>query len=118
MKRDGTPSSSTGGCPGKPYFVPFQRCLMRICDYTKDGTRVHFFFGLDRPFAGYAESLYKRIKLSESLSWKLQLGDPSFPLAKETPALQAADFLVNLTRAPCAPQLQTPIAHTFRRNSG
>jgi hypothetical protein len=97
MGKDGIPRSKTSGCPNKPYFVPFQRCLMTVCNYTADGTRAHFFFGLDRPFAGYAESLFKRIKLSEGLSWKQKLGDPSFPLAKETPGLQAADFLVNLT---------------------
>lgn len=97
MGRNGQPLSNTGGCPNKPYFVPFQRCLMRICNYARSGTKVHFFFGLDRPFSGYASSLFKRLNLSSGLPWKDKLGDPLFPLAKETPALQIADFLVNLT---------------------
>lgn len=84
------------GCPSKPYFVPFQKCIVRVCDYTGTG-KAHFFFGLDRTLGGYAAELFRQIKLNtihEDLRRKL--GDPSFPLAKETPQLQAADFLACL----------------------
>lgn len=92
------------GCPNKPYFVPFQKVAIQICDYAPRGGKAHFFFGLDRKFAGYAADLFAQIKVSELQSedlgawgWKKRLGDPSFPLAKETPQLQIADFLANLT---------------------
>jgi hypothetical protein len=89
------------GSPTKPYFVPFQLCLMNITDYAKPGEKAHFFFGLDRPFAEYARAMFARIKTDgkHSKAWesKRRLGDPSFPMAKETPELQAADLLAHLT---------------------
>jgi len=91
----------TSGCPSKPYFVPFQNCLHRVTDYAPVGQKAHFFFGLDRPFAEYATSLFAQIKkVSYPLSqWntKDRLGDPSFPLASDTAQLQAADLLVHLS---------------------
>jgi hypothetical protein len=93
-----------GGCPDKPYFVPFQNCLKYITDQTPVGGRVHFAFGLDRTFSGYALTLFKQIhKQIESgeypSEWasKDRLGQPVFPLATETPQLQAADFFVHLS---------------------
>jgi len=91
----------TSGCPNKPYFVPFQNCLHRVSDYAPVGGKAHFLFGLDRPFAEYARSLFAQIKLvayplSEWQS-KDRLGDPAFPLAAETAQLQAADLLVHLS---------------------
>jgi hypothetical protein len=89
------------GCPNKPYFVPFQRLIINVCEYAPVGGRAHFFFGLDRPFYEYASVLFKQISDSPrrgpEFEWKDRLGDPSYPLAKETPQLQAADFLANLT---------------------
>lgn len=91
----------TTGCPNKPYFVPFQLCIKRVTDYAPVGGKAHFFFGLDRPFAGYATSLFAQVKnnLVAGSDWKSKdrLGDPAFPLASETPQLQAADLLVHLT---------------------
>jgi hypothetical protein len=92
----------TSGAPNKPYFVPFQRCLQKITDYTKPGRRANFFFGLDRPMATYAKAMFKQIKTQPSWpesGWttKRRLGDPAFPLAAQTPQLQAADLLVHLT---------------------
>ncbi len=94
---------TTSGCPSRPYFVPFQMGITRICDYAIKGSKVHFFFGLNSVFARYAKTLFKEIEQSEfrlpefRLDWKERLGNASFPLAKETPQLQAADFLANLT---------------------
>jgi hypothetical protein len=94
--KDGQPT--TLGCPNKPYFLPFQRCLVRVCEYAPIGGKAHFFFGLDRPFAGYANELFAQIKSTTvQPEIKRRLGDPSFPLAKETPQLQAADLLTHLT---------------------
>jgi hypothetical protein len=109
----------TSGCPNKPYFVPFQRCVVQICDYAPVGSRADFFFGLDRPFAEYARHLFDGMKVSDiradefpefKVEWKDRLGISKFPLAKETPQLQAADFLTCLTyhhMLDCGPQVVT-----------
>jgi hypothetical protein len=86
------------GCPDKPYFVVFQHCIRRIACYAPGGGKAHFFFGLDRPFGGYATSLLEEIKKNPfQINCKERLGDPFYPRAKETPNLQAADLLVHLT---------------------
>lgn len=93
----------TTGCPTKPYFVPFQLCLLRVTKYIKPGSRAHFFFGLDRTFGDYAAALFRLVKAKNKddsrLEWskKNRLGDISFPMASETPELQAADLLAYLT---------------------
>jgi len=93
----------TTGCPTKPYFVPFQLCLLRVTTYIKPGNRAHFFFGLDRTFGDYAAALFRLVKAKNKddyrLEWskKNRLGDISFPMASETPELQAADLLAYLT---------------------
>ena len=62
------------------------------------GGKAHFFLGLDRPFAKYATSLYKIIKGAPRPDGNRdRLGEISFPMAKETPQLQAADLLTFLT---------------------
>ena len=95
---------TSSGCPGKPYFLPFQLCVIHCCQYAASASKAHFFFGLDhKQFGGYATALFQQIQNSElrtpelGLEWKERLGTLSFPLAKETPQIQAADFLVNLT---------------------
>jgi len=98
---EGTGRLLTSGSPNKPYFVPFQNCLRRVTDYTPAGDKAHFFFGLDRPFARYAKTLFAEMKkVSYPLSeWKSKdrLGDAHFPLASETAQLQAADLLAHLS---------------------
>jgi hypothetical protein len=92
------------GCPSKPYFVSFLICLSKLTDHAPVGGKVHFFFGLDRTFAKYAIALFKQIKkqfakgLHPDSEWKSKnrLGDAAFPMASETPQLQAADLLVHL----------------------
>jgi hypothetical protein len=89
------------GCPSKWYFVPFQWCVVRVCEYAPVGGKAHFFFGIDRPFYGYASKLFEQMENGPRRGrvdkWKDRLGMPSAPKAKETPQLQAADFLANLT---------------------
>jgi hypothetical protein len=89
----------SSGSPNRPYFVPFQKCIKRIASYAPVGGRAHFFFGLDRPFAKYAGSYYKNLQTSKTLvvEFRERLGQISFPLARETPELQAADLLTYLT---------------------
>jgi hypothetical protein len=87
--------------PNKPYFLPFQLCLIRVCEYAPVDSKAHFFFGIDRLFRGYASELFAQIANSprrgEGYEWKDRLGMPGYPKAKETPQLQAADMLANLT---------------------
>jgi hypothetical protein len=88
------------GSPTKPYFAPFQLCLMKVTNDTPPGGKAHFFFGLDRPFAEYARAMFAKIKTKPYTSaWatKDRLGMPAFPSASETPELQAADLLVHLS---------------------
>jgi hypothetical protein len=95
----------SSGCPNKPYFVPFQLCLKHVTAYAPVGGKAHFLFGSDRPFAGYARSLFDQIKKQvregsyPGTTWKEKdrLGKAEFPLAKKTPQLQAADLYCFLT---------------------
>jgi hypothetical protein len=92
----------TSGAPSKPYFVPFQLLVQRVTDYAKPGSKAHFFCGLDTQFSEYARALFAKIKTdpprphSEWTS-KSRVGDIAFPMASETPELQAADLLAHLT---------------------
>jgi hypothetical protein len=98
--RDGKLTRS--GAPSKPYFVPFQLLAQRVTDYAKPGTKAHFFCGLDRQFSEYARALFAKIKTEPPRPWsewesKSRLGDIAFPMASETPELQASDLFAHLT---------------------
>jgi hypothetical protein len=84
------------GSPNRPYFTPFQPIMKRVLSYVPAG-KGHFFFGLDRPFSEYATGLYATLKGNDSHPYQERFEGIAFPLAKETPALQAADLLVYLT---------------------
>jgi len=85
------------GSPDKPYYIPFQHCLKRVTEYAPVGGKVHFFFGLGHTFSGYALSLFEQAKADKYTPRRECLGDIDFPEAKQTPQLQAADFLVHLS---------------------
>lgn len=88
----------TSGCPNRPYFVNFQRCVKNVVSYAAVGGKCQFFFGLDRPFAKYATALWEIIKKSRQPDpTRERLGTIEFPLATESPPLQAADLLAYLT---------------------
>ena len=65
---------------------------------TTPGERLHFFAGLDRTFAGCATELHKFLREDVRIPPDLRskLGDITYPLAKNTPGIQAADLLVHL----------------------
>jgi hypothetical protein len=85
------------GSANKPYFAPFQPLIKRVLSYSPPNGRTHFFFGLNRPFSKYATGLYSTLSGWPHHPYHGQFGGISFPLAKDTPGLQAADFLVHLT---------------------
>ena len=93
-KEDGAHIS--GGCPNKSYYLPFQFSVLKA---TKSliGTehKMHVFAGLDRTFSEYARELYEFFAVDERLDKPIReaLGTIAFPLAKDTPGLQAADLL-------------------------
>ncbi len=87
----------TSGCPSKPYFMPMQDCVRTVAEHAPIGGKARFFFGLDTPFAGYAQELFKEIRDNPLSPARERLGDPGFPQAKETSQLQAADLLVHLS---------------------
>jgi hypothetical protein len=84
----------TTGCPNKPYFVLFTECLKVVTGYTTMGQRAHFFCGVDSPAAGYATEVFAAYRARHSSEKKL--GTIAFPLASETPHLQAADLFSHL----------------------
>jgi hypothetical protein len=86
------------GSPNRPYFAPFQPVIKRVLSYVSVGAKGHFFFGLDRAFSQYATGLYATLKNNGFYPRQYQgrFGDIAFPLAKETPALQAADLMVHV----------------------
>jgi hypothetical protein len=92
----------TTGAPTKPYFVPFVQVVQRVTDYAKPGTKVNLFCGLDRTFSEYAGAYFAKMKtdpMRPQTEWlsRSRLGDISFPLANETPELQAADLFAHLS---------------------
>jgi hypothetical protein len=83
----------SSGCPSKPYFLPFQTCIVEIAGHAPRGGRAHYAFDLNKQFKGYAINLYKGIKAQKHLSVREQLGEIAFPTGIEAPPLQAADLL-------------------------
>lgn len=80
------------GCPSKPYFLPFQICIIDAADHAPIGGKAHFFFDLNKQFKGYALSLFSSVK-NQDTKVKDRIGDIDFPTGLEFPQLQAADLL-------------------------
>jgi hypothetical protein len=86
------------GCPNKPYYLPFQFCVLdsaRMSGATRN-EKIDFFAGIDRTFHEYATVLYKYLLADVRIQASILdlLGGMHYPLARETPGLQAADLLV------------------------
>ena len=77
--------------------MPFLQCVKRVLGYSPVGGKVHFYFGLDRPFYNYAVEMFKMIKNRPAKPQSATLGDTALLQAKETPQLQVADFLCYAT---------------------
>jgi hypothetical protein len=84
------------GSPDKSYYLPFQFCVSDAVCNSGARDKVHMFAGIDRTFSKYAEILYSQLRDDPRLSDEIRdhMGTLAFPLAKETPALQACDLLV------------------------
>lgn len=77
----------TNGCPTTPYFMPFLHCVRRVFDHTAN-READFHFGFARPFQGYATEMFKMIRTRNPGA-----GRPIQSKAKDTPQMQAADYL-------------------------
>jgi len=100
------------GSPERPYFAPFQPVVKRVLSYAPVGGKAHFFFGLDRPFAKYAKTLFLELKDNSLFPNYERFGGIEFPLAKQTPALQAADLLVHVLYLDMHSRVQTKSLHS------
>lgn len=89
----GKPFKAGSGSPNKPYFLPFQHCLMDAKNLCHPQDTVHYFVGLDRTFFGYAKEFFNRIRDFSLLRNRQVMGDFSASPAKDTPGIQAADLL-------------------------
>jgi hypothetical protein len=104
----------TSGAPSKPYFCPFQECMAKVAEAAPVGGKAHFFFGLDRPFAEYARAFMKEIVDDPYAPFHERIGrNPAFPLAKETPQLQAADLLAYRSYLDMTDRVQKNTWHEF-----
>lgn len=88
-----------GGSPSRSYYLPFEFCVLKSCQKSNANPvdKIHFFAGLDRTFYEYANVLFKLALVDERLPMETrnQLGTIAYPLAKDTPGIQAADLLCN-----------------------
>ena len=89
----GNPRKEGSGSPNKPYFLPFQHCLIDAKNMCRPQDTVHYFVGLDRTFFGYAKDFFKRIKDFPLLRNRQAMGGFGASPAKDTPGIQAADLL-------------------------
>jgi hypothetical protein len=81
----------TSGCPSKPYFLPFQSCVMDAANHAPIGGKAHYFFDLNKQFKGYALDCFALLK-SYDLRVKDRIGDIDFKTGLEAAQLQAADL--------------------------
>jgi len=94
--------------------------VARVAESAPVGGKAHFFFGLGRPFEEYARAFMKEILENPYARCHDQIGrSPAFPLAKETPQLQAADLLAYVTYLDMIEKLKNhswnEIPHTYLR---
>jgi hypothetical protein len=90
----------SSGCPTKPYFLPFQDCILKVIKHCKRGEKAHFFFDLNKQFSGYSVDLYALIKKHQT-TFPFQsdsLGTLSLPTGLEAVHLQAADLFCYLLK--------------------
>ena len=90
----------SSGAPSKPYFVPFQHCILESVKYCKPGIKMNYYFDFNKVLSGYAQDLYKIIvgwiQLTRDPAGRA-LGEIGFPTGIQAPALQAADLLAYQT---------------------
>ena len=81
----------SSGCPSKPYFLPFQSCVVDAAGHAPIGGKAHFFFDLNKQFKGYALDCFALLK-TYPLLCQDRVGDIDFKTGLEAAQLQAADL--------------------------
>jgi hypothetical protein len=93
----------TEGSPNRSYYLPFMYSVAASLAHSgapETGQRVHFIVGLDKNFYGYATDMYRLSFNDPRVRLRHLLGSITAPLSKDTPELQAADFLARIGRTP------------------
>jgi hypothetical protein len=113
--KDGKFGSS--GAPTKPYFLPFQVCIVQSATNAPVGGKAHFAFDLNKQFKGHALQLFALVRQSE-LKVQDRIGEVTFPTGLEAVQLQAADLLCyrsyrHAQRKVRDPEIQVP--HLLRQ---
>lgn len=81
------------GAPTKPYYLPFQHCVIEATAHCPVSDKVHYLFDLNKQLSPWAGEMYSDLLLSENLKVRKQLGQISFPSGLEAVGLQAADLI-------------------------
>jgi len=81
------------GAPNKPYYLPFQSCILNAARYVPNGKKMKFRFDWNKQLKGHARQVFKFLKTINNLSIHDKLGKISFPMGEEAVGLQAADLL-------------------------
>jgi len=98
------------GAPKKPYYLPFQSCILNAARYTSLGKKMHFRFDWNKHLKGHAQELYKKFKTIDNLSVRGSLGKISFPRGEDAPGLQAADLFAYQTYKFAPSRIKNPKA--------
>jgi hypothetical protein len=86
----------TQGAPSKPYFLPFQFCMIQSANFVRDGDKVSPIMSRQDQYKMKALELYKlMLNTNPAMQCRNKLADVmEFSDPKKTPALQAADLAV------------------------
>jgi hypothetical protein len=107
-----TGKAETSGCPSKPYYLPFQFCVLKSVELSKASpvNKLDVFVGIDTTFHKYASDLFSFLMGDERLDRSVRscLGSLRNPLAKQTPGIQAADLLAYRMHRASLDKLRNP----------
>ncbi len=95
------------GARKKPYFLPFQSCIVNSVRYCKPGVRIHYVCDLNKNLCGYGLDLFQKYK-TLSAKWGPSLGDIAFSSDADAVHLQAADLLAYQTYQYCKSRVLKP----------
>jgi Protein of unknown function (DUF3800) len=80
------------GAPNKPYYLPFQHCLIEATERCPVSDKVHFVFDENKQLSPWAKELYWDLVDSGELQVGPMLGDIAFESSLDHCGLQAADL--------------------------
>jgi hypothetical protein len=81
------------GAPRKGFYLALLGCIWSAVGHSRNGERVHFVLDENKQLAGYALSLFNKLKHSAALRVRQRLGAIVFSTSEEASPIQAADIL-------------------------